>query len=436
MKENRTWRKIEFNDILSHRKKDRIIGLAFPAQNKGFGLKSTLEPAVLSVLPSGNNVEFSLDNIDFNDNDVKYYVCSVYISGFDEFKIWAEKHNRKKIIVGGYHPTTFPEEFIRYAEKIVQGPCDNFYDTIAQEGQIVNGILSFKNLPRYDLYDIKLNQQVIPDKKKEDRCGSVWTSQGCPMRCDFCCSPMMAPSLISKPISALKKEIAQIKKLSPKWLFIRDENFPLQKDWKNRLDLISETKAKIYLFASANLLNKEVLRFMKEKGVYMICLGLEDITVPYEKNKKLDEVVDLIKINKIYTYLSFIVDPLKIVGREAGEEFYQKLMHRFHELKPEMVCGNFLMPFRGTKIWDKYYQYVGPDDYKHYDSKTAFLIKNPIAREKMQFFMFWYQWQYYTSDFYNKNVRKFAVNDTLYQRFCELYDEYTPRYEKLWDVRP
>lgn len=436
MRENRTWRKIEFNDILPCRKKDRVIGLTFPAQNKNPELKSALEPAILSVLPSGDNVEFSLDNIEFNDNDVKYYACSVYVSGFDEFKIWAEKHDRKKIIVGGYHPTTFPEEFIRYAHKIIQGPCDNFYDTIAQDGQIINGILSFHNPPRYDLYDIKINQQIIPDKKADDKCGSIWTSQGCPMRCDFCCSPMMAPNVVSKPLAALKKEIAQIKNLGINWLFIRDENFPLQKDWKERLGLISETKAKIYLFASANLLDNEKLKFMKEKGVYMICLGLEDITVSYEKNKTLDSVIDLMKKNNIYTYLSFIVDPLKIVGRETGEEFYEKLMARFYELKPEMVCGNFLMPFRGTKIWDKYYQHVSPEDYKYYDSKTAFLVKNPIVREKMQFFMFWYQWQYYTSDFYNKNVRKFEVKDTLHQRFCELYDKFVPKYEKLWDVRP
>lgn len=256
------------------------------------------------------------------------------------------------------------------------------------------------------------------------------------MKCDFCCSPMMSPHVVSKPIGMIEKEVEQIKKQELKFIFIRDENFPLQPDWKERLDLISQTGAKIYLFASANLLNEEKLKYMKEKGVYMICLGLEDISVSYEKNKRLDEVVRLMKKNGIYTYLSFIVDPLKIVGREAGEEFYKKLMSRFYELGPEIVCGNFLMPFRGTKIWDKYYQHISPEDYKYYDSKTAFLVKNPVLREKMEFFMFWYQWQYYNSDFYNKNVRMFAVGDTLHQRFQELYHKFTPKYERLWNVRP
>jgi len=429
---NKTWKKVLFEDVFPDRKRDRIIGFTFPRQDINLGL----EPSILSVLPKGNNVEYCLDNRDFNDADVKYYLCSVYITGYEEFVNWALKHNKEKIIVGGYQPTTFPEEFTRYASKIVVGPCDDFYVTIKQEGQIVNGILSFKEIPRYDLYDVKLNQQIIPDKRRDDICTSIWTSEGCPFKCDFCCTPMMSPKVVSKPLKMVENEVDYLKTIKPKWLFIRDENFPLQPDWKKRLELINKTGAKIYLFASANLLNDDIVKYMASQNVYMVCLGLEDVLKSYDKNKNLDAAVGLLKKYGIYTYLSFIVDPLMIIGQDKGKAFYRKLMTRFYDLAPEMVCGNFLMPFRGTKIWDQYYAFVSRDDYKYYDSKTAFLIKNPIVREKMQFFMFWYQWQYYTSDFYNKKVRKFAVNDMLHQRFLELYNEFRPKYEHFWNVRP
>jgi radical SAM superfamily enzyme YgiQ (UPF0313 family) len=428
----KTWKQINFKNILSDSKKNRIIGLSFPENDNNLGL----EPSILTVLPEGDNVEFSLKNIEFNDNNVKYYICSVYITGYDEFKQWAIKHDINKIIVGGYHPTSFPNDFKRYAYKIVLGPCDDFYETIKQEGQIVHGIINYKKIPRYDLYGAYNNQQIIPDKNKCDVVVSVNTSQGCPYACDFCCTPMMSPKLISKPIYMIQKEIDYHKNSNPKFIFIRDENFPLQNDWKERLKIINQLNAKIYLFASANLLNEENIKFMKENGVYMICLGLEDITVEYNKNKKLDEVCELLKKYGIYKYLSFIVNPLKIVGREQGEEFYKKLMNRFYELKPEMICGNFLMPFRGTKLWDEYYHLISEDDYKYYNSKSAFLIKNEIVRKKMEFFMFYYQWLYYTSDFYRENIRKFEIGDTLYLRFVELYKEFIPKYEKIWDVRP
>jgi hypothetical protein len=212
----------------------------------------------------------------------------------------------------------------------------------------------------------------------------------------------------------------------------------MQSDWRERLAVIHTAlpETRLYLFASANTITtQEKADYMAQNGVYMVCLGLEDPTKEYAKNRTLDTVASFLKEAGIYIYLSFIVDPLAIVGRAEGEAFYQKLNQRFIELGPEMVCGNFLMPFRGTKLWDKYYQYVGPEDYKYYNSKEPFLVRNPVLREKMSFFMFWYQWQYYNSEYYDISVRKFDTGDTLNLRFMELYNEFMPRYDRVWDAR-
>ena len=444
--ETKTWKNVEFENVFVNRKKDRIIGLTFPASNKNLGL----EPSILSVLPPDKECEYSMENIDFNDDDVQYYVCSVYIAGMDEFKVWAAKHDRNKIIVGGYHPTMFPEDFKNYAHKIVIGPCDSggFWETVSPQTewdrqmngpnrnkqQIVNGICEHTEVPRYDLFDITFNQQIIPDKKQDDICTSINTSIGCPMKCDFCCSPIMCPKLVSKPIELVERETALLGSHKPKWLFIRDENFPMQKDWKERLKLIEKTGAKIYLFSSANYVTEESSKFMAEHNVYMICLGLENINTEYKKNKNLDKAVGYLKKYGIYTYLSFIVNPLEIIGQDEGKEYYNRLMKRFFELKPEMVTGNFLMPFRGTALWDQYYAYVSESDYKDYDSKSAFLVKNDVLRKKMEFYLFYYQWMYYTSDEY-RLIRNFTCNDTLHARFEELCKEFRVKYERLWNVR-
>jgi radical SAM superfamily enzyme YgiQ (UPF0313 family) len=431
----KTWKPVSFEDLSRNRKTNRIIGMTFPRSDFNLGL----EPSILTVLPDGDNVSYDLYNRDYNDKDVTFYLCSVYISGYDEFVKWALKHEKKKIVVGGYHPTTFPEDFTRYAEKVVQGPCDEIFDTIEQEGQIVTGVTKHQRLPRRDLYDVTCNQQIIPDKLQGDIVISINTSMGCNTKppCDFCCTPMMCPKILAKPLDLVSKEVEDLKKYNAKFLFIRDENFTMQKDWRKRLEVIHGglPTIKIYLFASANTLNEKSIKFMSEKGVYMICLGLEDPTSTYQKNKHLDESIRLMKKYGIMTYLSFIVNPLKIIGKEAGDAFYQTLTKRLEELGPEMICGNFLMPFRGTKIWDEYYAYVSPEDYKDYDSKTPFLIRNPVVREKMKFFMFFYQWKYFNSKFYNEQVRKFAVNDTLHLRFAELNEKFTPIYERIWDVR-
>lgn len=433
-----TWSDFNPVDIRSNKKNDRIIGLTFPISDKKLGL----EPSVLSVLPDGDNVEYSCENRIFNDKDVKYYVCSVYISGYEEFIKWSLQHDNKKIIVGGYHPTTFPNDFIKYAAKIVQGPCDDFYATIEQVGQIVSGIVTHKHIPRRDLYDLRINQQIIPDKMPDDMVASINTSMGCANNppCDFCASPIMCSKVMSRPIEIIEKELYDIEHQAIRFLdflFIRDENFTMQPDWDIRLKLIHNIfpMTKLYLFASANTLNEAKIKFMKSQNVYMLCLGLEDPTKQYKKNESLDSVVALLKKYKIMTYLSFIVNPLEIIGASAGKNYYKILMNRIEDLKPEMICGNFLMPFPGTKLWDTYYTYVDIEDYKYYDSKTPFLIRNKTVREKMRFFMFFYQWQYYMSDFYNTKIRKFNIGDTLNRRFIELKKEFDQLYEVYWDKR-
>lgn len=433
---NKTWQPIEFNQSIFPRNKKRIIGLTFPECDVKLGL----EPSVLHVLPPDGDSfksEYSMKNTLFNDDDVMYYLCSVYISGMEEFEKWASQHDKTKIVVGGYHPTTFPEEFKNLAYKIVQGTCDDFFATITQRGQVVKGITSDR-VPRYELYNIKYNHQIIPDAYPGDIFSSIVTSQGCPYKCDFCCSPIMCDKLVSRPLHIMEAELTLRKQINPTidFMFIRDENFPLQKDWKLRLEMIHRfyPETKVYMFASANLLTEEMVGGMKDNNVYMVCIGLENINSTYAKNKNLDVSVQLLKKYGIYTYLSFIVNPLEIIGREKGELFYAKLNSRLYELMPEMICGNFLMPFKGTKLWDEYYWLVSKDDFKEYDSKSAFLIKNEIIRKKMEFYMFWNQYSYYNSSEYLK-MRNFNCGDTLNQRFNDLFDKFKDIYERNWNKR-
>ena len=399
--------------------------MTFPIQDVNLGL----EPSILTVVPNDTEnvkVKYLLNQYEckYKEEDVLYYMCSIYITGMQDFIEWSKLHDKSKIIAGGYEPTINPEEFLPYTNKVIVGPCDNFNATIAQEGNIVKGITNNWRIPRYDLYDVKLNQQIIPEKQKDDIVTSINTSQGCPFKCDFCCSPLMCDHIMSKPLSLVQEEINYLKTTNAKFIFIRDENFPLQKDWKEKLAIINQLSAKIYLFASSNLCTEENVKYMKEHGVYMICLGLEDITVQYGKNKELDKTCELLHKYGIYVYLSFIVNPIKINTDEKSKEFYNKLLKRFYELKPEMVCGNFLMPFRGTKLWDDYKDLVTKEDFKYYNSKSAFLEKNPERRKKDEYDMFYYQWLYYNSEFYNTKIRKFNIHDTLHLRFLELKEEF------------
>lgn len=399
-----------------------IVATTFPKQDTNLGL----EPSVLTVLPEGDNLMYAMTLQEIEEVEktegVELYLCSIYITGMEEFFKFASSRPKEKIICGGYEPTINPQDFTDYAVKVITGPCDSLFETIEQSGQIVKGITRNHKIPRYDLYDVRNNQQIIPDKRPDDVCTSVNTSQGCPFNCDFCCSPLMCDHIMQKPLGLLHKEIDYIKDIyapQAKFIFIRDENFPLQVGWKERLLEIERLGAKIYLFASSNLCTEENVAFMASHGVYMVCLGLEDITVDYSKNRKLTETCERLHKYGIYVYLSFIVNPLKVNTPETSESFYKRLLDRFYELKPEMVCGNFLMPFRGTPIWEEYKHLVSRDDFRLYNSKSAFLEKDLVKRWDIEKEMFTRQLEYFESPQY-KAIRQFHCGDTLDLRFKEL----------------
>lgn len=411
----------------------RIVAMTFPQQDLNLGL----EPSILTVVPNDTDdikVEYVLNqySLTYPEEDILWWMCSIYITGMDDFIAWSKRHDKNKIICGGYEPTTNPQEFTQYCHKVITGPCDSFNETIAQDGQIVEGITKNWRIPRYDLYDVRLNQQIIPDKAPSDIVTSINTSQGCPFKCDFCCSPLMCDHIMTKPLPLVQEEIDCLKQTHAKWIFIRDENFPLQRDWKEKLAIISQLGAKIYMFASSNLCTRENVAYMKTKNVYMVCLGLEDITESYAKNRDLDRTCNLFHEYGIYVYLSFIVNPLKVNSKAKSDAYYHRLTERFHELKPEMVCGNFLMPFRGTKIWEDYKHLITREDFKLYNSKSAFLEKDLNLRKWDEYNMYRVQWDYYTSDFYNQNVRKFATGDTLYLRFLELRRQFDESGNYQW----
>ena len=104
-----------------------IIGMTFPKQDTNLGL----EPSLLTVFPEGDNVIYSMENDhSYDDDDVMYYLCNVYITGMHEFIEWSKYHEKEKIIVGGYEPTINPQDFTDYAGRVMVGPCNDFYASI------------------------------------------------------------------------------------------------------------------------------------------------------------------------------------------------------------------------------------------------------------------------------------------------------------------
>ena len=68
-------------------------------------LGQRLEPSVLYMAPTWDDVEVVFLENNTPQADIDMYLCSVYTRGWREFTQFSGVVGPDKIIVGGYHPT-------------------------------------------------------------------------------------------------------------------------------------------------------------------------------------------------------------------------------------------------------------------------------------------------------------------------------------------
>ena len=392
----------------------KVVGISFPRNNPNLGL----EPSILSVLPPGENVEYVDDNRSFVDHDIGMYLCSVYINGVNEFKEWAMKHDTRKIVVGGYHPTMFPEDFLNFVNKIVVGPCDDLDATLSQKGvlfekshydglqignarfvedrilkrfssvegwtrihgemssnqefpeepsgkadvledRVLPGVLTFRNSPRYDLYDIRKNQQIIPDKKIDDLSTSINTSMGCPYKCDFCCinAPFGKSVFRYWNPEFMITEFDKIANMGIRNIKIADEMFVLNKNHFLKIcDLIIERgyDFNIGAYARIDTVREEYLEKLKKAGVNWLALGIESgnrkVRIDAAKGK-FDEVdvTDIVK--KIESFDIEVISNYMFGMSGDTHETMQETLDLAIELNTSGANFNPTMIFPGSPLF-------------------------------------------------------------------------------------
>jgi radical SAM superfamily enzyme YgiQ (UPF0313 family) len=298
---------------------------------------------------------------------------------------------------------------------VITGICDEFWETFDKGVGIHKGVFKGKNVPARYCYDISKNIQALPDYYNDQKLTSITTSFGCHFRCDFCATHLMSRKIKKRRIESIVGELKDM--IYSDVLFIRDENFLKCSDWKERLELIKESTDKIYLFASADMVTKETVRILKKNRVWMVSMGMEDITMQYPKNRNLHNAIKILKDADIFVDLSFIINPSTLKNINEEMELFRQIKRKLFSYMPERICGNFLIPFPGTMISKKYH--IKPNKYRLMTGKSAILSKNKNQKNRLERMLINIQLDYFMSSEYNE-MREFQCGDTLHDIFIRL----------------
>lgn len=207
-----------------------------------------------------------------------------------------------KTILGGPHPTIYPEETIQIKEvdfcvigegekvilkliKDIDNPfkLSQIKGIVFQDGEKIintNQADFIKNLDKLPFPA----RHLTPYKKYFSSISSnlpittMFTSRGCPYKCLFCDRPQLGKNFRARSAKNVVDEMKECRKMGIKEIFIYDDTFGV--DRQRVLDICSEIKKRNLditwdIRTRVNTVDEEVLKALKEAGCQRIHYGVE-----------------------------------------------------------------------------------------------------------------------------------------------------------------
>jgi radical SAM superfamily enzyme YgiQ (UPF0313 family) len=323
-----------------------------------------LEPLVFAVLASMTPPEHELvlfdERIEPIDLQHETDLVAMTVETFTAKRAYEiAYHFRKRnipVVMGGYHPTLFPEEARNYSDAIVVGDA---------EGQWTQVLLDIENQalkPLYNKTSLPEIDRRIPDRdifkdKRYNKLLPVEYGRGCRYACDYCSIHSFYKSnLIQRPIDKVVEEIKTLD--SKRILFVDDNLFKDPLTTKEFLLAIKPLKIKWVGQVSLDIAsNPELLDLTAESGCIMLHIGFESLLennlVDMKKSWNLKHgdytsIIQKIQNRGIMIYGSFMLgyDHDTKASFDSTVDFAIK--HKFC-----LTNINILNPIPGTKLYHR-----------------------------------------------------------------------------------
>jgi anaerobic magnesium-protoporphyrin IX monomethyl ester cyclase len=232
-----------------------------------------------------------------------------------------------KVIIGGPHVTLLPEETLLSCPEIdivCRGESDTTITELlpALENRLpldnIAGISFRRNgnavhnpgrtamvdmdslpFPAYHLLPLKLYQPHPPHGMASPFAAMV-TSRGCPYRCAYCSKPVFGTKFRAYSPERVIEEIKYLQeKFGVKEIAFYDDSFTLDKKRVHTIaDKIIENRLKIAWTCETrvNLVDKDLLKHMKQSGCYALAYGIESASPEIIKTLQKDITAEQVKV--------------------------------------------------------------------------------------------------------------------------------------------
>ncbi|OGO18152.1 MAG: hypothetical protein A2Z15_02415, partial [Chloroflexi bacterium RBG_16_50_11] len=298
-----------------------------------------------------------------------------------------QKNSNLKIIMGGAHVTLLPEETLQTSpavDVIVRGegdvtilellkaiennlPLSSVADiSYKSNGKIISTDCGAPNIdmdalpyPAFHLLPWQMYQPHPPHGMAMPF-GAMVTSRGCPYRCAYCSKPVFGSRFRAQSPDRVIDEVVYLQqKFGVKEIAFYDDSFTLDKKRVHAIaDKIIEKGLKIAWTCETrvNLVDKDLLRHMKQAGCYAVAYGIESASPEIIKTLQKD-----ITLEQVETAVGETREAgIQVIGYfmlgSPGEtpQTIRQTIDFAKKLKVDFAQFSVTTPFPGTELYDIY----------------------------------------------------------------------------------
>lgn len=202
------------------------------------------------------------------------------------------------IVVGGYHPTSVPDEVIsnKLYDYVVVGEGEEAllrvvnrvvkkrYESSPNRVVFTGHISSLDDLPLWDreIYNTAFMQAY--SIQKLGRTIPVYTGKGCPFLCTFCANEILTniygkkQYLRKRSVDSVIEEMKILKeRYSPDTFLITDEQFVVDRGWLTHFSrrYSREIGLPFLMMTHVNSLDERAVALLREANCFMVVIGVE-----------------------------------------------------------------------------------------------------------------------------------------------------------------
>jgi radical SAM superfamily enzyme YgiQ (UPF0313 family) len=368
--------------------------------------------------------------------DVDLVVMTVYVSSARRAYQLADHYRARgaKVLLGGIHPTTLPEEAMLHADSVCLGPGEPVFLRMLEDFEAGRLRNCYRGQSTTDLSSVPVARRDLMSSSKYLVPNTVVASRGCPYCCDFCYKEGFwgREYHAFRPLSEIRKELDSF---SHRFVFFLDDNLLGNRKEARRLFALLREYDFVWQ-ASASLDAAYTPGFLEEAydcGCRSLFVGFESIVKANMEHahKPQNRKYDYVEAIKRFHDAGIMINGSFVYGFDHDDrDIFARTVEFAIENKIETATFHILTPFPKTRLFAALSEEgrILHHDWDRYDTRHVVFQPRRMTPSQLEEGYSWSYEEFYT---YGSIFRRSAGLPNPLKRM--LYNVAWKKMDRVWD---